>query len=144
MASNNEQSAFGSFDGEGPLTAEMLELLVRTDPVKAVQFIACEGEDSQISTSEIIDAAEAFDSEYCYRAPVLGFYLSIVNEEGGYEGGGEYVERVIGIHNGDKTKCTAFVRITGSYYSYDGTTYDDELKQVFPHQVTVTQYKEHA
>jgi hypothetical protein len=143
MATDNEQGAFGALDADEGLTREALALLALTDPVKAVHLIASEGDtESELRTSEIINEAEAFDSTYRNRAPFLGYYLTVADEEGGYEGGGEYVERVIGIHNGDKTKCVSFVRITGHYESYNGTEYDDEMKQVWPHQVTVTQYKE--
>lgn len=142
MAADTEQSTFGSLD-DGSLTREELELLVKTEPCTAVALIATDGAERDITASDLVEEAENFDSSYRSKAPFLGHYLTVAYEEGGHEGGGEYVERVIGIHHGKKEDCVAFVRVTGYYYSYDGTTYDDDsLMQVYPRQVTVTQYFE--
>lgn len=65
--------------------------------------------------------------------------LEIVDGEGGHEGGGDYVERIVEIKHAGKH--VAYVQFTGFYASYDGTTWDDEVTQVWPHQVTVTVYK---
>ena len=70
----------------------------------------------------------------------LGITIELVNEEGGGEGGGEYVERVYALKDGDSV--LAFVRQTGSYYSNDGIYWDDDLGQVFPHEVTITEYRD--
>ncbi len=71
------------------------------------------------------------------------YSLSLVNFEGGCEGGGEYVERVIRVWNGE---TLGYVMINGYYMSYDGTTYDDpsEFSIVEPHEVTVIQYRKLA
>lgn len=144
MATDNEQSSFGSLDAEEGLTQEALALLAQTDPVKAVNLIVTEGaSETETRSYEVVSMAEAFDSTYRDQAPFLGHYLTVADEEGGYEGGGEYVHRIIGIHNGDREKCVSFVRIFGHYESYNGTEYDDDMKQVWPHQVTVIQYKDH-
>jgi hypothetical protein len=80
--------------------------------------------------------------------------IDIVHREGGSEGEGEHVERVLRvvtnpvvneisrwqseIVNGD-TVCHIIVQ--GSYNSYEGTDwYIDSAKLVFPRQVLVTQY----
>ncbi len=70
------------------------------------------------------------------------YLLSLVKSEGGDEGGGEYVERVIRVDaNGE---ILGYVMINGYYMSYDGTTYDDssEFTTVEPHEVTVIQYRQ--
>ena len=61
--------------------------------------------------------------------------LKLVHREGGGEGGGEYVERVFQFEDSD-----LFVKITGYYYSYEGTTYDG-IEQVAPQQKTITVYE---
>jgi len=65
--------------------------------------------------------------------------LSIVLSEGGHEGDGEHVERVFK-YNGE-TEDT-FFRISGFYSSYEGTEWDEDIVQVYPHEVTITVYKE--
>ena len=144
MDTTNQQGAFGSLDDttSTELTHETLAALVATDPVAAVKVIVCHGEDGvdSLRTSEIVEYAENFHSKYRPSEPFLGHYLLIVDETGGDEGGGEYVERIIGIHTGDKAG-TSFVQITGCYYSNDGTYWDDDqIKRVYPREVTVIQY----
>ncbi len=61
----------------------------------------------------------------------------VVHEEGGREGGGEYVERVVHFvdHN-------VYIKLEGYYSSYNGTEYDDsDYEEVRPKQVEVTIYK---
>lgn len=142
MATTNDQSTFGSLDAEG-LTHETLADLANADPVKAVKLIVSEGdEDAAPNVSTIVDCAESFGSSYRPSAPFLGHYLLIVDETGGGEGGGEYVERIIGIHTGDKV-CTSFIRVTGCYYSHDGTYWDEDvITRVYPREVVVTQFFE--
>lgn len=70
----------------------------------------------------------------------LGEYLGeaeLVNDEGGGEGGGEYTEKVIYFKSFD-----TYVKIKGSYYSYDGTTWDDEFYEVIPQEVVSIEYIE--
>lgn len=124
------------------MTHETLAALVATDPVAAVKLIVCQGEDGvdSLRVSEIVECAENFRWTILAAEPFLGHYLLIVDETGGGEGGGEYVERIIGIHTGDKA-CTSFVQFTGCYYSNDGTYWDDDqIKRVYPREVTVIQY----
>ncbi len=63
--------------------------------------------------------------------------LQIVYAEGGSEGDGQYVERVLkathDIH-------TAYWRVTASYDSWNGTEWDTGAEVVFPKEVAVTQY----
>jgi len=67
-----------------------------------------------------------------------GLYLTTVHEVGGGEGGGDYVERV---YEHDNDGEPIFVRITGYYSSYNGTDWNDGVKQVFPKQKTITVYE---
>lgn len=67
-----------------------------------------------------------------------GFELRVVHSEGGSEGQGEYVERVAALIK-DGEKLLHF-KVTGCYYSYDGTTWDDDFEIVYPREVVVTQY----
>jgi hypothetical protein len=117
-----------------------LALLVLTDPVEALKQIyagllvasGCDEEDIEDNFDDLEDVI--VDAEFC------GVTVELVHDEGGGEGGGEYVERVYAlILNGVQT---SYVRQTGSYCSYDGTHWDEELQQVFPHEVMVIKYKE--
>lgn len=61
----------------------------------------------------------------------------LVEEEGGYEGAGEYVSRVRHFidHN-------VYIRIEGFYSSYNGTDWDGhEYEEVKPAQKTITVYE---
>jgi hypothetical protein len=70
---------------------------------------------------------------------INGFELKQVYSEGGYEGGGDHAEVVVGISYGDEV--LAHVRFTGFYNSYAGTEWDDSsLERVYPREVVVTQY----
>lgn len=64
--------------------------------------------------------------------------VEMVHSEGGHEGGGDHVERVIRM----KVKGIEFyIRFTGFYASYEGTDFDDgNIERVYPREVTVTQY----
>ena len=60
-----------------------------------------------------------------------------VDEEGGYEGGGEsmYIVKHFVDHN-------VFIRLNGFYTSYSGTDFDDyDFEEVFPIERTVTFYE---
>lgn len=61
---------------------------------------------------------------------------TIVYIKGGGEGEGESVVRVLKFEN------DIYIKFTGYYYSYDGTTWDDEITQVYPAQETITVYVE--
>ena len=61
--------------------------------------------------------------------------IQIVKDEGGGEGGGEYCFQVIHFKSKD-----VYLGINGTYYSYDGHYWPDPYYQVFPKEVTVTEY----
>lgn len=84
-----------------------------------------------IETSSMDEVSDAVMQEE-------GFTFEVVDSEGGYEGGGEYVERVVKMENAEGDFF--FVKFTGSYYSCNGTEMDSEFEFVKPKQVTVTQY----
>jgi len=89
------------------------------------------------------DGGESFDvfTYGCSKHNINGITLAVVDEEGGYEGGGEHVERVISIGH-SAHKPIAYVRIVGYYASYAGTEWCDEVTRVYPREVVVTQYFE--
>ena len=60
----------------------------------------------------------------------------VVERIGGGEGGGEIVMRVAHF-----TEDNIFVKFTGYYQSYSGTTWDDKFIQVFPVQKMITVYE---
>lgn len=71
----------------------------------------------------------------------VDYALQCVYDEGGYEGGGEYTERVFMLTDEDGT--SKYVQVLGNYYSYSGTSWDpsNEWTEVEPYEVVVTKYK---
>lgn len=80
-------------------------------------------------------------------------YVHTVHEVGGYEGGGESVERVYefvldpeldssGSIVEDTGRPILYVKQTGYYNSHDGIEWDNKYTRVYPRPVTVTQYSE--
>jgi len=61
----------------------------------------------------------------------------LVWQLGGREGGGEQVEWVFKL---DFDNNPRYVLITGFYSSYNGTDWDSGYTEVYPREVTVTQY----
>lgn len=61
----------------------------------------------------------------------------IVESEGGSEGEGEYVERILMFMMGDQT---TYLKTTGSYDSWQGTEWSNDWKIVYPRSVSVTKY----
>lgn len=107
--------------------------------IKIIQDVSLDKQiinNSILNNNDICNIAEYKD----YGKLNLPFNIKLVNKEGGYEGEGEYVERVFEILY--KLDSLGFVKLTGFYNSYDGTEYDDEIIQVYPKQVIVTQYVE--
>lgn len=91
----------------------------------------------QSSGLEMTDVDEL--EEMCPISMPDGLGLKLVHSEGGFEGGGDYVERVFAITDGDQD--VAYVRLIGYYSSYNGTSWgDDDPEVVYPKEVTVTQY----
>lgn len=70
---------------------------------------------------------------------VGGITLSLVEEVGGREGGGESVVRVVKVTD-DTGLTVTFLRMGGYYASYEGTEWDNDVEVVYPREVTVIQY----
>lgn len=90
--------------------------------------------ESEINGDALFEAAEI----YLGGTGVLGLYLKVVDQEGGYEGGGDHAEMVFAISG--YNKVLTYLRITGYYSSYNGTTWNDEVIVVYPREVTETKY----
>lgn len=99
-----------------------------------LEGLAEQADGETLSTSDVYEIEE-LDS----TAIVDGIHLELVHSEGGHEGDGEHVERVMAIHqlgNG----ILGYIRVTGFYQSYNGTEYNDDWTLVEPREVVVTQY----
>ena len=83
------------------------------------------------------------EDEYCdwFVPPerICGLEVEVAHQEGGGEGGGSHVEVIVEIKEGEKSR---FFRKIGYYASFVGTEWSDNPPtEVFPKQVTVTQYE---
>ncbi len=77
------------------------------------------------------------DDDYDEDLIPAGFEVGEAYSKGGGEGGGETVIRVYEIkYEGG----VVYVRATGSYYSHDGTYWNDDFTFVRPKEVTVIKY----
>lgn len=80
------------------------------------------------------DFADDFETEE--NEAIFG-NSTVVDEEGGYEGGGEYVHRVRHF-----TDHNVFIKLEGFYSSYNGTDWDGyDYEEVKPVERTVTFYE---
>lgn len=69
-------------------------------------------------------------------------YFYMEESVGGGEGGGEDVVRVMRVELKDAGGDKFYIKTTGSYYSYDGITWDYNFIQVYPKLITVTSFFE--
>lgn len=92
-----------------------------------------------MNIEELLAAAKEIGARKIAREDFLNSDLDVtlVHEEGGYEGAGEYAERVFEHNNNGEL---LYFKITGYYSSYDGTEWDNTIKQVKPEQKTITVY----
>jgi len=78
-----------------------------------------------------------------YIKPTANVFINLeakeVYSEGGYEGAGEYAERVYKITDLSADEHI-YVRRTGFYSSYAGTEWDDELTEVVPKPIARIEY----
>lgn len=106
-------------------------------------------EDTEFDEYQLQDYADSDDCQ-CDDSDVRIFLLS---SEGGYEGGGEAVERVFAIAHKDsdveeKHNCKfvpgaiCFFSIRGYYQSYDGITWDDSIRLIKPKIVETVDFSE--
>lgn len=82
-----------------------------------------------------VDLGDFFAYELEGTDEVLGNIVK-VDSEGDYEGGGEYAMKVLHFVNHD-----VYLKLEGVYYSYNGTEWDDEVKEVRPFEKTVIVYE---
>lgn len=68
-----------------------------------------------------------------------GYSYKQVYGKGGFEGGGDSVERVYEIFK-DGQSTGIFFQHDGFYSSYEGTEWDTSVCRVYPRQVVVTKY----
>lgn len=66
------------------------------------------------------------------------FYLA--DREGGYEGEGEYVSRIVAVFT-DQNECVGYVLITGFYAPGEGTEWDADFVEVEPYVKRVIGWK---
>lgn len=85
--------------------------------------------DSELDTSELLELLEGPEDETFGN-------VAIVDEVGGHEGGGDYAMRVV--HFKDHN---VFLKLTGSYSSYEGTDWDSDWKEVVPKEKMITVYE---
>jgi len=130
------------------------QLLATTDPIKWTNAFI-EHIDPEVSGIEYMLEENSYDMSKHYD-PNKTHYdtnstvfngTTLINmsyyDEGGYEGGGDYVSRVYAIcliDDSGKAKPVAFIKHNGSYSSYEGTEWDEEVSIVHPKQVMVTQW----
>lgn len=94
------------------------------------------------------DALDTFSEYHIFESVGLMYHsnsleagdltLTLVDQHGGGEGEGEYVERNYRINDGDQV--LAHVQITGFYTSNDGTEWNHEVTRVYPKEVSVVKY----
>lgn len=119
---------------------EMLAL-IESNPRAALLAIAAAAQAD--TESEEFDEDESFDSQIIEALEncdfsVCGVEIKLVHEEGGTEGGGEYMEGVFAFMVCDTP--VKFIRVTGTYSSWDDNSWDDEVTEVYPREVTRTEY----
>lgn len=140
-------------------TEEFTEL-AKTDIEKWVNiFITLDDEEannSGYSNNELINDVGEWDNLYRKNGK-YGLKLVLAASEGGYEGGGEYTERVFAIVPAIKKyekykigykdnaivipEAILYFKKTGNYNSHDGVEWDEEISIVEPTEVTIIQFK---
>lgn len=77
---------------------------------------------------------DGVDSDEGVELPQIDKFAYGVDREGGYEGGGDYMEVVFKIDD-------QYFRMTGTHNSWDANEWDGELEEVSPYQELVTKYR---
>jgi hypothetical protein len=114
--------------------------LARTD---ADDFMAAflkafnEANDFEMEADNVYEIEE-LDEEDVVEIDGHKVYLKLEYSEGGGEGDGSHVERVMTVNIDGKVE--AYVRATGYYESYNGTEWNSGWELVEPREVVVTQY----
>lgn len=90
------------------------------------------------SAAGMIDEHVGYGSE----TPQVGdITLKLEDSEGGGEGGGESVLRIYSVSKG-YNNIIAYIKVTGCYYSHDGTYWDDTFTRVYPQRYVAVRYTE--
>lgn len=122
--------------------SKILEAISKTDAdAKAfinefAQIVDPENDETEI---DHVGVLEEFTDAVFYDEDGNSWSCELVDSEGGYEGGGDYVERVFAFKCNENV--VAHVRGTGFYSSYEGTEWDsNDLTFVNPREVMVIHY----
>jgi len=68
-----------------------------------------------------------------------GLNITLVEEDGGCEGGGEHMSKVIEVKYDDKLE---YYKIDGSYSSWDDSDWNEEgWYRVYPHEKVIVEYR---
>ena len=89
-----------------------------------------------ISDNDIYIGEIAVDGDLEEISEKMETPIKHVYQEGGHEGGGDYVCGVIHF-----TEYDIYLKIEGYYCSHNGTEFDDDWFQVFPKQKMITVYE---
>lgn len=114
--------------------------LARTDAdgfMAAFIEALAEAEETELSTSDVYEIEE-LDEDETIEIDGHQVFIKLVHSEGGGEGEGDYVERVMAVNIDGEV--VSYVRVTGYYESYNGTEWNGDWELVEPREVTVTQY----
>ena len=89
------------------------------------------------TVEELITLVEENISDFYHEDAFLSEHgAEVEDEEGGYEGEGEYCHKIVLFKEEN-----IFIKIQASYYSYEGVELDyAEVYEVEPREVVVTQY----
>lgn len=141
---------------ENELSSEQALALLLSNPTKWLELCLAASNLYLEQPEDFDDEDEYFEpatpDEFEAAAPFHGLKLTEVYSIGGGEGEGENVEVVFAVvPEGAKVTrypegatvegAVAYIRMSGYYYSDEGTTWDDEHQLVQPHEVTVIRFK---
>ena len=120
------------------------QLIANGDDDSAKMFVKLFSETEEFGGYENASLGRILDDfSYNYKKETRifnGVSICELEEVGNCEGDGDYSSIVFGISGNGDAEYLGYFKITGYYSSYDGTTWDDEIKFVYPKQVVVTQY----
>lgn len=81
------------------------------------------------------------DDMPAFPPPALnGFHPCLIERVGGREGSGEHTHSIMSMVNATTGEVVGYVRMTGTYNSYDGTEWDEDFVEVVQREVMVTQF----
>lgn len=86
-----------------------------------------------------IDPNNSFDHKFKNLIDGNDLFITLVNEESNYDDGQNDLVYVYEL-SVSNTNVKRYARVSGYYASYEGYEWDDEFIEVYPRQVTVTQF----